>query len=108
MNIIGIEFVQRQLNQPGYFFKVIMNDSCAAFFDRSTQHRTVKFAGLSYEDNHQGNAIAAIVTDTRIEIRKHASFTEGRGRSIIRSLLEHPDVSALRAFSVTYQGKNLE
>jgi len=68
MNIIGADFIQQELKKPGYLFKMIFNDSGAAFFSASIQHRTVKLFGLSYEDSPKGNALAAIVTDGRIEI----------------------------------------
>ena len=87
---------------------MIFNDSGAAFFSASIQHRTVKLFGLSYDDSPKGNALAAIVTDGRIEIRKHPSISEGRVKAIIQALLNCSDLSALRGFSVTYQGKKME
>ena len=38
------------------------------FFPGATEHRTVKAAGLSYEDDYKGNAMAAIISGGRIEI----------------------------------------
>ena len=107
MNVIGTDFVKQQLDKPGYFFKMILNDSGAAFFSASIQHRTVKVPGLSYEDGPNGNALAAIITNGCIEIRKHPSLSEGRVKAIIQSLLNCSDLSALRGFNVTYQGKKL-
>ena len=86
---------------------MILNDSGAAFFSASIQHHTVKLPGLSYEDGPKGNALAAIITNGCIEIRKHPSLSEGRVKAIIQSLLNCSDLSALRSFNVTYQGKKL-
>lgn len=104
MNIVGEALVKESLRQPGYFFKAILNDSGAAFFSGKTEHRTVKVAGLSYEDDYKGNAMAAVITDGRIEIRNHAGFSPGRVGAIVRELLAQPQLQGLKGFAVTYQG----
>lgn len=107
MNIIGTELVHDELRQPGYFFKAVLNGSGVAFFPGKSEHRTVKIAGLSYEDDYKGNALAAIITNGRIEIRYHRDFSIGRVTTIMQALLEHPDLTCLKAFSVQYRGDRI-
>jgi len=108
MNVIGTELVHEELQQPGYFFKAVLNDFGAAFFPGKAEHRTVKLAGLSYEDDYKGNALAVIVTNGRIEIRNHRDFSAGRVTTIMQALLEHPDLRCLQGFSVQYRGEKLK
>lgn len=108
MNVIGTEVVREQLRQPGYFVKAIVNDSGVAFFPGRTEHRTVKVAGLSYEDNYAGNALAVIITEGRIEIRNHTAFSLARVGMIVRELLEQPELQNLKGFDITYQGNKIQ
>jgi hypothetical protein len=108
MNIVGSELVRDELRQPGYFFKAVVNDSSAAFFSGKTEHRTVKMSGLSYEDNYEGNALAAIITEGRIEIRNHAAFSPARVGMIVGELLKCPELHCLNDFDVTYQGRKIQ
>ncbi len=99
--------VNEELAQPGYFFKVVLNASGAAFFPGKTEHRTVKPTGLSYEDDYKGNALAAIITEGRIEIRNHRDFSVERVTRIIQALLSDPELHCLQGFSVQYRGEKL-
>ncbi len=105
MHVVGFETVYAEFGKPGYFVKMILNGSGAVFFPGTTEHRTIKAAGLSYDDNYKGNAMAGIITDGRIEIRKHSAFPIARVASIIKELLEAPQLCAISGFRVTYQGK---
>jgi hypothetical protein len=108
MNVIGTELVQEELKKMGYFFKVVMNDSCAVFFSGKIQHSTVKRDGLSYEDDYKGNALAAIITDRRMEIRNHNDFGVPHVHEIVKILLQHPGLELLRDFDITYRGNKLK
>ena len=103
MNVSGTDIIARELARPGYFFKAVMNESGVVFFPGLTQHNTVKVAGLSYEDNYKGNAMAAIVTEGRLEIRRHEAFSTARVAQIVNQLLGDPRLEALQNFRVTYQ-----
>ena len=107
MNVTGADIVRQELEQPGYFFKAILNDSGAAFFPGKTEHRTVKVAGLSYEDDYKGNALAAVITDGRVEIRNHRDFSAERVKIIVIALLAHPELQCLNGFPVQYRGQKL-
>jgi len=107
MRVIGTDLLKEVLQQPGYFCKAIFNDAGVAFFSGKTQHNSVKIDGLSYEDDYKGNALAAIITDGRIEIRNHRDFSAGRVTMIIKSMLEDPELECLKGFSVEYRGETL-
>jgi len=107
MNVIGTDIVREELQQPGYFFKAVLNDSGAAFFPGKTEHRTIKVSGLSYEDDYKGNALAAIITNGRIEIRNHREFSVGRVTTVMQALLSHPELHCLQGFSVQYCGEQV-
>lgn len=102
MNTCGTETLLSELAKPGYFFKAVMNDAGVVFFPGSAQHNTVKVAGLSYEDNYKGNALAVVITARRIEIRRHEGFSTARVAQIVRRLLSQPGTEILQDFRVTY------
>lgn len=108
MIITGAQLVEEALRQPGYFIKAILNGSGAIFFPGKTEHCAVKQPGLSYEDEYKGNALAAIVTGGRIEIRNHRGFSEQRVMTIMRALLSIPELRCLQGMPVLYRGKSLE
>ena len=108
MKIISADLLQEELERPGYFLKAILNEHGIAFFSRKTEHRTVKFDGMSYEDDYKGDALAAIITDGRIEIRNHRDYSGGRVGTIVSSLRERPELECIRDFSVQYRGEKLK
>lgn len=108
MKVISADFLQEELERPGYFLKAILNEHGVAFFSRKTEHRTVKFDGMSYEDDYKGNALAAIITDGRIEMRNHRDYSSGRVGLIMSSLRERPELQCIRNFSVQYRGEMLK
>ena len=107
MNVVGTDLVQKEVQQTGYFFKAILNDSGAVFFPGTSEHRTVKRAGLSYEHDYKGNAMAVVVTRGRIEIRNHRDFSVARVATIVNDLLKHPELQCLRGFPVEYGSNKL-
>jgi hypothetical protein len=56
--------------------KLVFNSRGAIFFPVDQQHRDQKAPGISYEDDHAGNALAAILSPGRIEIRRHSDFSD--------------------------------
>ena len=105
MNVSGLDHLARALEKPGYFVKILLNDRAAVFFPGTTEHRTVKQCGLSYEDEYRGNAMAGVITERRIEIRNHAEFSSGSVARIVSTLLALPQLSVLDGFRVTYHGQ---
>ena len=76
-------------------FKAIANDSGIAFFSKETQHKSVKVAGLSYEDDYKGNAVAIIFGEGRADIRYHREFKPGRLKDMLSKLVSDPQLTAL-------------
>ena len=73
MIALGLETISSEIEAEGYFIKCIVNSSAAIFFPGSVQHRDVKRSGVSYEDDYQGNAVAATIRPGIIDIRFHRS-----------------------------------
>ena len=107
MEIHGLDSVRTDLEHPGYFFKCIADDRAAVFFPGSIQHRDMKQAGLSYEDDYRGNALAVTITPGRMDVRFHKAFTDERVRTIFRQLLANIQMTWASGFSVAYQGRDL-
>ena len=103
MHSIGAEL----LTEKGRFLKFILNDSAIVFFPGTQQHRDIKMAGLSYEDDYRGNAVAGLVTSGRVEIRFHSAFSDERLRSLWSRVLAVPEVARAGLGSVYYQGREL-
>lgn len=105
MQIVGFEWLLSLAEQGGFSAKLVCNENGAIFFATTLQHRDQKITGVSYEDNYVGNAVAAMVSPGRIEIRFHRDFSEERIRSVVRSLLADSRLSFMVKWQVTYQGK---
>lgn len=48
--------------------KFICNETAIVFFPATQQHRDIKLLGLSYEDDHRGNALAGLVGAEKVEL----------------------------------------
>ena len=107
MTVSGIESIRHYITQAGYFVKCILTDSAAVFFPGTIQHRDVKQNGASYEDDYQGNALAATVAPGRIDIRFHQDYADERVRTICRDLFRCPDMAWASSFAILYQGRTL-
>jgi hypothetical protein len=107
MIISGLPFIQEKLTHPAFEAKCIFNDEAIAFFPVSKQHKEVKTYGLSYEDDYQGNALAAMVKPGMVEIRFHKAFTDAQIRLIWNQITAHPDAAFLQGWKVTYQGRDV-
>ncbi|NND99523.1 MAG: hypothetical protein HKN47_19585 [Pirellulaceae bacterium] len=107
MKIIGADFLRTSLESDGYFIKLIINDTAAHFFPRTTEHRDATEPGLCYQDDSLGDALAATIKRRQIDIRFHRAFSDEHVRMMVQRLLRHPDVAGLADFSVSYQGRTL-
>lgn len=107
MLLVGIEFLNFVLAQGGFSAKLVVNDHGAIFFPVNQQHRDQKLEGVSYEDDYAGNALAAMLSPGRIEIRYHRDFSDDRVARVMQKLLDHPELADLRGWQVTYQGRVL-
>ena len=95
--IIGQELLSRPT------CKLLLNNTAVAFFLPQSQHNSIKVAGLSYEDDYKGNALAGICSERRIELRYHKEFSDVHVQQILTALLK--DIPQLRNYSVSYQGR---
>jgi hypothetical protein len=87
--------------------KFVMNDSAIAFFSVTQQHRDIKPAGLSYEDDYKGNAVAGMITGGRVEIRFHRHYSDERIRNIWRRVLASPQIAKTVHGRLYYQGREI-
>lgn len=111
MNVYGLDALKSVQSAVDFQLKAILNDSddlSVAFFSAHSQHREMKIGGLSYEDDYRGNALAAMVSRGKLEIRFHKAFPDSRVRELIQRIKSHPDLESLRDYAVTYQGRALE
>ena len=86
MNIVGEDYLKTSVSQSGYFLKLVLNERAALFFPYSTEHRDASLPGLKYCDDSAGNALAATIKPTQVDIRLHASFSSDRVRAIMAQL----------------------
>ena len=107
MKVFGVGEIAATVSQDGYFVKCIVNSHAAVFFPGSIQHRDVKREGVSYEDDYQGNAMAAVIKPNRIEVRFHSGFSDDTVRSIFSELLRLPALEWASGSSVEYRGRRL-
>jgi len=80
------------IGQPGFSFKIVLNETAAVFLRADDQRRNFRVAGVSCEDDHTGNALAATVSKERIDIRYHSGFLDERVRRLAGALLSDPRV----------------
>lgn len=103
--ISGWEPFSAVLTNLNYSFKAVLNEGGIAFFPTAIQHRDMKVYGLSYEDDYKGNALAAMLSPNRVEIRYHAGFTDIR----VAGPPKMSDTPQLREFARScewlYQGR---
>ena len=68
---------------------------------------TIKAAGISYEQDARGNALAAMLKTGLIEIRFDPRFNDDRVVGMVRKLLMCPELAPMIGWKVTYQGRAL-
>ncbi|MCA9248728.1 MAG: hypothetical protein KDA42_16495 [Planctomycetales bacterium] len=107
MKAYGVDWLETAADPERFPFKLIANERGVAFFPRTTEHRDVKYPGLSYEDDFQGNALAAMVMPGVVEFRYHAAFSDSRVRHVAHAIIKHPRVMFAAQFAVTYQGRSI-
>jgi len=107
MILHGIDYLNEQLVQQGYFFKALARKGEVAFFSGLIQHRDMKIGGLSYEDDYLGNALACVIKPGEIEVRYHQDYSDAVVLEIFRDLLGQAVGSGLAGFRVSYQGRML-
>jgi len=112
MNIpfYNIEFLRESISSNYPNLKFLLNEQGILFFPATQQHKSVNAPGLNYEDDYKGNAVAGIVSQTRVEIRFHSAFSDNRIRNLwsqVQAAAQKSDIN-LSAFVVFYQGRQLQ
>src|SRR4051794_7569980 len=87
--------------------KMVFNSSGAIFFPVSEQHRDQKTPGISYGDDYTGNALAAMLSLGKLDVRFHRDFSDARVAHLISSLLKTPELSFMTGWEITYQNRKL-
>jgi hypothetical protein len=102
-----MEFMLSLVKEDHFSAKMVFNETGAIFFRANQQHCDQKSEGISYEDNYEGNALAAMLAPGEVEIRYHQQFSDNHVASIVASLMEQPRLSFMKGWQVTYQGRAL-
>ena len=105
--LVGTEFLQHLAAEGGFSAKMVFNAKGAIFFPCAGEHREQKAEGISYEDNYRGNALAAMLSPGKVDVRFHKGFTDAQVCAMVRSLLACSELSFLRGWRITYQGRPL-
>ncbi len=105
MTVHGSEHLEAVIAGEVYDAKMVFNDRGAIVFPSKRQHREMKMEGVSYEDDYQGNALAAMVRRDAIEIRFHRAYDDKAVARIMSRLLATPELACIAKAQVTYQGR---
>lgn len=108
MKLIGVDYLRSCVERDQFAAKMVFNETGAIIFPVSAEHRDQKSPSISYEDDHQGNALAAMLTAGRIEVRFHRQFSDERVASLVRQMLATPDLAIANGWHVTYQGRKID
>src|SRR5262249_17050155 len=107
MNLQGLDYALSVAGGDPTPIKMVFNANGIIFFPATQQHRDQKAAGISYEDDYRGNALAAILENGRLDIRFHKDFSPQRVVLVIDSLATVTELAFFKQLRVTYQGREL-
>ena len=105
--IVGADILDRFDDGSIRSAKMVLNERGAVLLGASREHREMKAAGISYEDNYKGKALAAMLAPGLVEIRYHAGCTDGAVERLMKHLLACEELSRMSGWRVTYQGRLL-
>jgi len=108
MIIIGLDYIDQLRAEPFYAAKAVLNAQGIIFFPENREHRDQKAAGISYEDNYKGNALAAMIRPQRLEIRYHQAFVDKEIATLIRNMAKNEALAFWGSWEITYQGRKIE
>jgi hypothetical protein len=107
MTVSGADLLANLVSQGRFSAKMVFNQNGALIFPAAEEHRHHKIAGISYEDNYEGNALAALLSPGKIDVRFHAKFTASQVSAIVLALLIEPELSLMRGWTPRYQGRTI-
>lgn len=105
MIVINAELLGQLCTRPYFEAKMVFNASGAIVLPVSQQHRDCKAAGISYEDDYRGNALAAMLRPGTIEVRFHSAYGADEVGQMLDSLCSTPGLAVMKGWSVTYRGE---
>jgi hypothetical protein len=105
--VLGADYLTSLLASGGFSAKMVFNASGAIIFPTAEEHRDQKGPGLSYEDESQGNALAAMLSAGKMEIRGHNKFSPEQVANLVANLLVQPELSVMKGWQVIYRGQPL-
>ncbi|MEP3482407.1 MAG: hypothetical protein ABJZ55_24410 [Fuerstiella sp.] len=107
MIVYGFDSIALLLENDGYLFKLLANDTGVVLFPQTTEHRDATQSGIKYADDSRGNALAAMVKPGRIEFRFHRGFSDDRVRQLAHRMLALPELQFAIGATITYQARTV-
>jgi len=105
MKVFHEELLRQAAEPNGGMIKFLLNEQGLAFLPVTQQHREVKWPGISYADDYQGNALAGVFQNGKAEIRFHQAFTDERVKKLWRQAEAALPQLAELVQNVGYQGR---
>ncbi len=107
MNLQGLDYITPLAAQSHYSAKLVFNQHGAIFFPVTAEHRNQSGPEIRYADDYKGNALAAMLSPGKIEVRYHKDFTDAQVALMLMELLQLPELACLHPCRATYQGRPL-
>jgi hypothetical protein len=107
MRVVGLGHLLALAEGTTFEGKMVMNEHGAVFGPVSSQHRDLRAEGIAYADDYKGNALAAMLAPSKVEVRFHKAFSDEDVARLIRELSAEPNLGFLREWRATYQGRPL-
>lgn len=109
MHLVGLDYIRNLIGGgEGFVAKCVFNRNGAIFFPAQHQHRDQKAPGISYDDNYNGNAMAAMVMPRRFEIRYHEKYSDADVADLVAALARVEGLGFLARWEIVYQGRRIE
>ncbi len=105
MKVFHEELLRQAAEPNGGMIKFLLNEQGLAFLPVTQQHRDLRFPGLIYEDDYQGNALAGTFQNGKVEIRYHRAFSDERVKNLWRLAEAALPQLAELVQTVGYQGR---
>lgn len=108
MYVRGANCLRMLLREADFSAKMVFNGVGVIIFPVSAEHRDQKMPGISYEDDYRGNALAAMLSRGKIEVRYHEMFPDENVRALLAALFAEPELFDLVDWELTYQGRRID
>jgi hypothetical protein len=108
MHIQGLDYISQLTSQDYFQAKLVFNTHGAIFFPVTKEHRNQSGPNICYADDYKGNALAAMISPGKIEVRFHREYTDAQVAQMLTNLLAHESCTFLWPVQATYQGRPLQ